>query len=53
MLARWGVTSGKQDGAFAAGVVSGVPVEFVETAQSLVALVTNPGDNQRHIDADE
>ncbi|MCW2487141.1 DUF637 domain-containing protein [Candidatus Symbiopectobacterium sp. NZEC127] len=44
VLARWGVTSGKQDGAFAAGVVSGVPVEFVETAQSLIALVTNPGE---------
>lgn len=44
VLARWGVTSGKQDGAFTAGVVSGVPVEFVETAQSLIALATNPGE---------
>lgn len=44
VLARWGVTSGKQDGAFVAGVVSGVPVEFVETAQAIIALATNPGE---------
>lgn len=40
--ARWGVTSQTQNGAFVAGMVSGVPVEFVETAQSAIALMENP-----------
>ncbi|MEZ7213929.1 DUF637 domain-containing protein [Klebsiella spallanzanii] len=40
--ARWGVTSQTQNGAFLAGMVSGVPVEFVETAQSAIALMENP-----------
>lgn len=40
--ARWGVTSQTQNRAFLAGMVSGVPVEFVETAQSAIALMENP-----------
>lgn len=40
--ARWGVTSQTQNGAFLAGMVSGVPAEFIDTAQSAIALMENP-----------
>ncbi|MBE5257952.1 DUF637 domain-containing protein [Serratia marcescens] len=42
VLASWGITSHTQDGAFAAGVVSGIPVEISDTVDGLVAVASNP-----------
>ncbi|MER5119041.1 DUF637 domain-containing protein [Serratia marcescens] len=42
VLANWGITSHTQDGAFAAGVVSGIPVEISDTVDGLVAVASNP-----------
>lgn len=42
VLANWGITSKTQDGAFAAGVVSGIPVEINDTVNGLVAVASNP-----------
>ncbi|MEL5515614.1 DUF637 domain-containing protein [Serratia bockelmannii] len=42
VLANWGITSHTQDGAFAAGVVSGIPVEINDTVDGLVAVASNP-----------
>ncbi|CAI1124917.1 DUF637 domain-containing protein [Serratia ficaria] len=42
VLANWGITSKTQDGAFAAGVVSGIPVEINDTVDGLVAVAGNP-----------
>ncbi|MEL5515610.1 DUF637 domain-containing protein [Serratia bockelmannii] len=42
VLANWGITSKTQDGAFAAGVVSGIPVEINDTVDGLVAVASNP-----------
>jgi len=40
--ANWGITSGTQNGAFAAGVVSGIPVEINDTVDGLVAVAGSP-----------
>ncbi|WBL74113.1 DUF637 domain-containing protein [Serratia liquefaciens] len=42
VLANWGITSKTQDGAFAAGVVSGIPVEINDTVNGLVAVASSP-----------
>lgn len=42
VLANWGITSHTQDGAFAAGVLSGIPVEISDTVDGLVAVASNP-----------
>ncbi|WP_164053809.1 DUF637 domain-containing protein [Serratia marcescens] len=42
VLANWGITSHTQDGAFVAGVVSGIPVEISDTVDGLVAVASNP-----------
>ncbi|WP_426406334.1 DUF637 domain-containing protein [Serratia sp. PAMC26656] len=44
VLANWGITSHTQDGAFAAGVVSGIPVEISDMVDGLVAVASNPRD---------
>ena len=44
VLANWGITSKTQDGAFAAGVVSGIPLEINDTVDGLVAVASNPRD---------
>ncbi|HGM6878993.1 TPA: DUF637 domain-containing protein [Serratia marcescens] len=42
VMANWGITSGTQNGAFAAGVVSGIPVEINDTVDGLVAVAGSP-----------
>ena len=49
IYARWGLQSGSQDGALAAGFISGVPVELYDTVVSIVGAAVNYSETPQAI----